>query len=193
MRPHRNPDCDLETKRVLDAAWLAIKNGRFDEAEKLLTTESVRNNSEAQYLLAGFSLLGESQSDFNTRSLNTIDRLSHINYPDAMYQLGVTYDTGDGVDLNKQLAADLFAKAAMANHPKAKWIHGITLAYDSNSSAATISRGIALINSSAEDNFEGALRTLAGFYAKGEFGFPLDAVKCKELEIAATSDDVIPY
>lgn len=193
MRPHSHPDCDPETRRVLDTAWLAVKDARFDEAERLLTPQFVNKNVEAEYLLSGFSLDGESQSDFNIRSLDSLKRLSSMNYPDAMYELGVAYDTGDGVDLNKQRAADLFAKAAIANHPKAKWIHGIALVHDKSSSTEIINLGISLIKSSAEDHFEGALRSLAGFYAKGEFGFPVNIAKCEELELAANSDDAIPY
>jgi len=54
-------------------------------------------------------------------------------------------------------------------------------------------RGIEYIRESARAKFQGALETLATFYEKGEFGFPVDLQKANSLRAQASEKDVIRY
>lgn len=186
-------NCPSEHREQLDKAWALIADGRFRDAELLLYPLAEIGNPEAEYLLSGFSLDGENEAVFEERCLRMLEISAAKDYPPAVYELGVSYDTGDLVSINKEKAAHLFEHAAQLGHVKAKWIHGTALLYGANGVVTDIQLGLSMIKSSAQEQFKGALLSLAGFYEKGEFGFPVDHEIAKQLRFKAESVGAIDY
>ncbi|HEX9443596.1 MAG TPA: hypothetical protein VGA73_05725, partial [Candidatus Binatia bacterium] len=87
----------------------------------------------------------------------------------------------------------LFKRAADLKHAHSQWIHGIALLYGTENFEKDEREGLRYILESAEAKFQGALESLANFYEKGEFGFPVDLKKARSLRAQATQKNTISY
>jgi TPR repeat protein len=186
-------DCLPEVRSKLDQARSSISNQRFLEAKSLLEPLVDDGNPEAEYLLSGFWFDEETEPAYVQRCLRMLESSASKSYAPAIYELGVAYDTGDMVDVDKSKAALLFAAAADLGHVKAEWIHGTALLHGANGVERNISRGLSMIESSASGLFRGALITLAGFYERGDFGLPVDMEASRKMRTLAESDAAIDY
>jgi len=182
-----------EIRNQLDSAWNSISNGQFLEAKNLLEPLVKVGNPEAEYLLSGFWFDAETESEYARRFLQMLESAASKNYAPAIYELGLAYDTGDMVSVDKKRAAQFFASAAELGHVKAKWTHGTALLYGANGIEKDIGLGLSMIESSASELFKGALITLAGFYERGEFGFPVNMETSKKMRSLAESNEAIDY
>jgi TPR repeat protein len=180
-------------QKSLAAARKHVIAGEFDQAEKILKPIVKSNDAEALYLGALFSWKGETTEEFDKRHLRWIKLSAEKNYPPAIFVLAVYYDTGELVPLDKTKAAHLFKQAAELKHAHSQWIHGIGLLYGTQEFGKDERAGLDYIRQSAEAKFEGALETLAKFYEKGEFGFPINLEIARTLRQQATDDDAIGY
>jgi len=178
---------------VLDLARTYINADQFDEAHRLLGPLIANGNPEALYLGAGFSLPNETTETYDRRHLEWITQSAEQNYPPALFVLGVYYDTGELVNLDKTKAAQLFKRAAELKHAHSQCIHGTALLYGTKDVEKDERRGMEYILESAKAKFQGALEMLARFYEKGEFGFPIDLQKANSLRAQTTEKDVLGY
>lgn len=187
------PGCSDHERDILRLAREKIAKGLFKDAHSLLTPLLNSNNPVAQYLEAGQSLEHETEQEFNQRHLHLIQQSADQEYPPAVFVLGVYYDTGELVIENKIRAAQLFKCAAEGKHAASQCTHGINLLYGHHGIEKDEKNGIAVILQSVEARYQGALETLALFYEKGQFGFPVDPQIAQSLRKRATHDNVIGY
>ncbi len=184
---------EAPVQRVLDDVRACINAEKFEEAHRLLIPLVATGNAEAMYLGAGFSLPNETSDEYERRHLELIVQSAGRDYPPALYVIGVYYDTGEMVNVDKPKAAQFFKRAAELRHAHSQCIHGIDLLYGTNGIEKDEKRGIEYILESAKAKFHGALETLARFYEKGEFGFPVDLQKANSLRAQSSGKDVIGY
>jgi TPR repeat protein len=180
-------------KRVLDTARRHIKNGQFEKAYPMLEPLIASGDPEALFLGAMASKPGESAEEYERRHLEWLRQSAEQEYPQALYALGVYYDTGDMVGLDKIRAAQLFKRAAELKHAQSQCIHGEDLLYGAHGIEKDEAKGMAYVLESAKAKFQGALELLALFYEKGEFGFPIDPEKVASLRAEAKGEHVIGY
>jgi TPR repeat protein len=184
---------EAPAQKVLDDARACINAEKFEEAYRLLMPLIAAGNAEAMYLGAGFSLANEKSEEYERRHLELIVQSAGKDYPPALYVIGVYHDTGEMVSVDKAKAAQFFKRAAELKHAHSQCIHGIDLLYGTNGIEKDEQRGIQYILESAKAKFRGALETLARFYEKGEFGFPVDLQKANSFRAQASGKDVIGY
>ena len=82
---------------------------------------SVLNQPEVLYRISNLYKTGhkEIQQD-NAKSLQYLRQAAELGMPDAMFDLGIRYEKGDGVVANIQTALIWINKAADAGHDKAQ-------------------------------------------------------------------------
>lgn len=180
-------------QKLLDNARAHINADQFEEAHRVLEPLIRSGNPEALYLGANLSRHDETADEFDRRHLQWIMRSADQEYPPALFVLGVYYDVGDMVALDKTKAAQLFKRAAELKHAQSQCIHGTALLYGAGYFEKDERSGLEYIIESARAKFEGALEFLADFYEKGKFGFPIDLQKAASLRAQARGEDVIGY
>ena len=171
----------------------ALSAGNPDVALRNLAPLTKGGHAEAIYLTACVSLEGESESTFARRHIKQLTQAAKNGFAPAMFALAVYSDTGEHVKMNKRRAAKLFARTAKLGHPHAQWIHAMDLIYGRNGVKRNCRLGITYLKKSLAARFAGAIATTASFYAKGECGFPKDAVKARILRRQLRDGDVLAF
>jgi len=146
-----------EIKVLLEQANNELEIGNCKSAYSLLLPLLEKKIPEALFLYSRFSI-GDTETDqeFEERSLSLLIECSILEYPPALYSLGVCYDMGDLVDRDPLKAALLFKKAAELGHSKAKLNHGLDLFYGSNGISSDKSLGISYVKQAVDNEVEGA-------------------------------------
>ena len=165
----------------------AIESEMFEEAINILDELIAENCSEAMVIRSGIGLADESAEDMNNREINLLTKAALLGNAEALYYMSIHYDTGDIVNVDKDLAIFYSELAAEKKHPHALWRRGMRMLYQKNN----VEQGLKIIEEAAALKSEGAIRTLASFYQNGEFGYPKDAHKARELMSMAESDDCL--
>lgn len=179
----------MQAKLML--ARTALESGHYDVAVELLDELVIDGHLEATYLRSQIELKDISNAELLENRLKLLKSCADRGHANALFDLYVHYDTGDGVHQNQQLAHEYLVKAEEANHPSAKWLVGQQLLYGTGLSGVDIPRGIRLIVEAVELKSKGAMLTLAGFYESGEFGQPIDPKQAQQLRSDAASSNVI--
>lgn len=184
--------CDsLQTCRDMLDVRARINFAGVEGVAKLLEPYVKSGNPEAEFLLASIGDASETDEEFDRRHLVLLKSSATKGYPAAVYALGACYDTGELVDLDKELAATYFAQAAKAGHARSQWIHGEDLLYGRNGVVPDEAAGVAFMKRSADSKFVPALRTLSQFYRDGQFGLQKDLLEADRLLLMIDDDDAI--
>lgn len=174
----------LESQRAIDA-------DQFKKASEILEELIKKNSPEAMYLRAQFGLLDEDVKWFETRHIALLSKAAALGHPAAMYQLSVYFEEGDFIAKDTVQALFFLQSAANSGYPNAIWRIGIMILYGTKGFAQDVQEGLSLIEKAAAAKSQGALRTLADFYANGKFGYPINQSEANRLIQAAEADDVI--
>jgi len=134
-----------------------IESGKYEKAYELLLPLLDKRDPEALFLFSTFQVdTSESIQEFEIRSLNLIKEAADLELPEALYTLGVIYETGDGVTSDMNKASSLFKKAAERGHSRAKLSYGLDLVYGSNGISQDKILGLTFIKESVSEGVEGA-------------------------------------
>lgn len=180
-------------QKLLDTARRHLKHDRFTEASAVLVPLVANENPEALYLGASYSWDNETVQAFESRYLDWITRAAKQDFPPALFVLGVCYNTGDLVNIDKHKAAQLFKRAAELKHAASEYTHAIDLLYGTNGIEKNEAMGIKFLLKAKEHKFQGAFELLARVYEKGEFGFQVDPSKAASLRAEAHGEGVIGW
>ncbi len=151
-----------------------------------------KGNAEAAYQLARFGLAEETPEALLKRRLSMLQTAAELGQMHATYELAMHHESGEGVDINLAEANRLLCKAADLGHPHAIWRLGVMHVYGTGGMPRNVGLGKSLIERAAAARSQGALRTLAGFYKSGEFGYRLDLGESRRLFDEAERENVIP-
>ncbi|TMA83141.1 MAG: sel1 repeat family protein [Deltaproteobacteria bacterium] len=180
-------------QKLLDIARDHLKADQFAEASSVLMPLIADGNPEALYLGAWYSWGDDTAEAFERRYLDWLTKSAMQEYPPALFVLGVYYNTGELVSVDKAKAAQLFKRAAELKHAASQYSHALDLLYGTNGIERNEAMGFKYLLESKEAKFRGAFELLAYFYEKGEFGFPIDPQKAASLRAEADGDDVIGW
>jgi TPR repeat protein len=143
---------DEVTRAQIRDAQAKAERGEFRDAYEVLRPLLEKSVPEALFLYSTFSVAGsESETDFERRSLDLLQRAADLGHPPALYALGACYEGGDLVGTDPQRAAVLLKAAAEAGYPKAKFRHGLNVLYGSNEMPREEESGLALIRAAAQE------------------------------------------
>jgi TPR repeat protein len=181
-----------DSRERLDKARAAIEKGDFVLAENLLDDLAHAGNADAMFLRAQFGTSQEPEHAFNERRIRLLTDAAKLGHAGAAYQLSIHLEGGDAVPEDKVTALELLRQAASLGHPNAVWRIGLMHIHGTGSESGDVKLGIQMIEQAAALKSQGALRTLADFYAEGKFGFRQDAKEAERLLKAAEEDDVCP-
>jgi TPR repeat protein len=182
----------ITEQHLLDHAREAIDHGDFSKAVAILDALiNKQHNPEAMFLRAQFGIANESEESFNKRRIQLLNEASVLGHVNAIYELSMHLEEGDLIPQDKIKATSLLWQAADAGHPHAMWRIGLMLVYGAQEQQQDINRGLALIERAAALKSQGALRSLAEFYAEGKFGYAQNAYEANRLLMVAEGDGVV--
>jgi TPR repeat protein len=168
-----------------------LDQGNYTEAAAICDFLIEKNcNVEAMFIRSHFGLPDESEETFNARRISLLKKAADIGHVSAIYELSIHLEEGDIVAQDKAKALHLLQHAADLGHPHATWRAGLMLIYAQP--GKDVKKGLALVEKAAQLKSQGALRTLAEFYSKGQFGYPIDPDKANNLILSAEEGDAIP-
>lgn len=174
----------------LDLAKNAINSGDIESARSILLELSKNRSSEALYLLSTIGS-GEDKIDFIQERLRLLKTAAGLGSSNAMYDLSIHFETGDGVAEDKKEALRYLNLAAENGHPNAIWQIGEKYLYGVGGYKVDFKKGVEMIIIATKAKSQGATRTLAKFYREGKFGFQINLAEAERLSELAESDDVI--
>lgn len=152
---------------VIEKAKLCIDEGNYKEAEKILEPLVKEDNAEAIFLSSSFSKgRSESIQEFEKRSFSLIEKAADLGFPEALYTLGVIYESGDGIKSDIVKASSLFCQAAKLGHSRSKLSYGLDLYYGTNGIAQDKLYGKRMIKEAADESVEAASTILQGIMEK---------------------------
>lgn len=164
------PDKAAKIEAILRKAEHAFAADKFGKAHKLLEPLVKKQVPEAMFMAAHFGKPGEADEAFRQRYLWLLTQAAMRDHAEAIYELGVQYDTGVDQIKNKIIASALFEQAAVLGHSRGKLMHGLDLMRGLNRIPQDIERGLELIRQAAAANEEGAAEELEWFMAKADNG-----------------------
>jgi TPR repeat protein len=175
----------------IEEAKEAIESADYERAASLLDRLISQGNAEAMYLRAQFGFAEESQDMFVARRVSLLMQSAILNHPDALYEMSIHLETGDGVPVDQAKAIDMLHRAATLGHPNALWQIGKMYLYGTGSQTKNVATGLELIEKAAGLGSQGALWSLADFYSEGKFGYPKNSAEAARLREASEADDVV--
>jgi len=142
-------------KELLFNAIEQLDNGLFD-GHILLNQLIKKSNTDALLLSALYSIKNENENDFFQRHFSTLEKLTDLNHPLALYALGVYYDQGEFVLADKNKAAHLFKLSSNLGVPQANFIYGVMLYYGTGGMNKDTKKALDLLNYAALMNIQEA-------------------------------------
>lgn len=174
----------------VEKAGTAIEKGNYSLAENLLDELVHAGDADAMFLRAQFGTSQETEHAFNERRIKLLTDAAKLGHAGAAYQLSIHLEEGDAVPEDKARALELLRQAAKLGHPNAMWRIGLMQIHGAGSESVDVARGLQMIEQAAALKSQGAVRTLADFYAGGKFGYRQDAKEAERLLKIAEGDDV---
>lgn len=142
-----------ETKQNAEAL---LENGEVDALYELLSPYLEQSDPYAQFLYSSFSLesTGETDEEFEVRSMRLLESASEGGVAEASYRLGVMYLYGDFVDASSKNSGDYFERAIAQGHSHSKFTYGFNLYYGYGDVKQDKSRGVRLLEEAAREGVE---------------------------------------
>ncbi|WP_196480462.1 tetratricopeptide repeat protein [Burkholderia multivorans] len=148
---------DASYSEIIVRAEDALNSGDARKTMALLRPLIEKGVPAALFLYSHFCIsTSETDLEFDERRIGILHLLSDLGYAPGIYELGVCYETGDLVEVDKNIAAALYKKAAELGYPKAKLSHGLDLYHGSGDIKKSRALGLKFIRLAMEDNAEGA-------------------------------------
>lgn len=133
-----------------------LDSGEVEALYELLSPYLEKNDAYAQFLYSSFSLesTGETDEEFEARSMKLLESASEGGVAEASYRLGVIYLYGDFVDTNSKSSSDYFERAIAQGHSHSKFTYGFNLYYGTGDVKQDKPRGLILLEEAAQEGVE---------------------------------------
>lgn len=141
---------------IKQKAEALLDTGEVEALYELLSPYLEQNDAYAQFLYSSFSLEsnGETDEEFEARSMKLLESASEGGVAEASYRLGVIYLYGDFVDTNSKSSSDYFERAIAQGHSHSKFTYGFNLYYGSGDVKQDKNRGLTLLEEAAREGVE---------------------------------------
>lgn len=165
----------MDALTQIEMAELELDRGNVELAHRLLEPHVLAGNAKAILVSGTMGKPGETDEQFERRHVQSVELAAQKGDPEAIYRLGVFFDTGEfGFELDKVKASTLFKRAADLGHLRCQWIHACELLWGLGSYEQNIPEGLAYLRRSIDGNFIEAVVTMARIHENGEFGYEKD-------------------
>lgn len=133
-----------------------LENGEVEALYELLSPHLEQNDPYAQFLYSSFSLesTGETDEEFEARSMKLLEAASEGGVAEASYRLGVMYLYGDFVEGSSKSSSDYFERAIAQGHSHSKFTYGFNLYYGSSDVKLDKTLGLKLLEEAAQEGVE---------------------------------------
>ena len=133
-----------------------LENGEVEALYELLKPYLEQNDAYAQFLYSSFSLesSGETDEQFEARSMKLLESASEGGVAEASYRLAVIYLYGDFVDTNSKSSSEYFERAISQGHSHSKFTYGFNLYYGLGDVKQDKARGLVLLEEAAQEGVE---------------------------------------
>ncbi len=141
---------------VKQKAEALLESGEVEALYELLAPYLEQNDAYAQFLYSSFSLesSGETDDEFEVRSMKLLESASEGGVAEASYRLGVIYLYGDFADNNSKSSSDYFERAIAQGHSHSKFTYGFNLYYGSGDVKQDKARGLRLLEEAAQEGVQ---------------------------------------
>lgn len=145
-----------------------LEKGEVEALYELLSPYLENKDPYAQFLYSSFSLesTGESEDEFEARSMELLASASEGGVAEASYRLGVIYLYGDFVDTNSKRSGEYFERAIAQGHSHSKFTYGFNLYYGFGDVSQDKTRGLLLMEEAAKEGITLAAEELKLIYSK---------------------------
>ncbi len=133
-----------------------IESSQYTKAYEMLQPLAEKNDDSALLLLSSFSLPNESTEDFEARSLKFIEQSAELGNKDALYTIGVYYESGLYYKIDMKKSSEYFKKSALLGHSRAKLSYGLDLFYGSNGINMDKKLGLIFVEQASNEGVESA-------------------------------------
>lgn len=143
-----------------------LENGEVEALYELLSPYLEKNDPYAQFLYSSFSLesAGESEEEFEARSMKLLESASEGGIAEASYRLGVIYLYGDLANTSSKSSSEYFERAIAQGHSHSKFTYGFNLYYGSGDVKQDKIRGLILLEEAAKEGVALAVEELKIIY-----------------------------
>lgn len=147
---------------IKQKAEALLENGEVEALYKLLSPYLDQSDPYAQFLYSSFSLesVGETEEEFEARSMRLLETASEGGVAEASYRLGVIYLYGNFVDNSSKSSSDYFERAIAQGHSHSKFTYGFNLYYGFGDVKQDKTRGLTLLEEAAQEGVGIALDEL---------------------------------
>ncbi len=145
-----------------------LENGEVEALYDLLSPYLEKSDPYAQFLYSSFSLenTGETEEEFEVRSMKLLENASEGGVAEASYRLGVIYLYGDFVESSTKSSSEYFERAIAQGHAHSKFTYGFNLYYGSGDVKQDKTRGLMLLEEAAKEGVNLATEELKIIYSK---------------------------
>lgn len=140
-----------------------LENGEVEALYELLVPYLEQGDAYAQFLYSSFSVesTGETEEEFEERSMTLLEAASEGGIAEASYRLGVMHLYGDLAENKSKTSGEYFERAIAQGHSHSKFTYGFNLYYGSGDAAQDKSRGLKLLEEAAQEGVALAADELA--------------------------------
>lgn len=138
---------------IKQKAEALLEEGEVEALYELLAPYLEQNDAYAQFLYSSFSLeaTGETEEEFEARSMQLLERASEGGVAEASYRLGVIGLYGDFADANAKSSSEYFERAIAQGHSHSKFTYGFNLYYGVSDLKQDKARGLTLMEEAAQE------------------------------------------
>ena len=153
--------CDAEAQCALGECYYQARGVEKDdkEARRWYEAAATQGNVTAQYMTGRLY----AALSYNVAAVKWYTKAAEQECPEAQYELGVCYETGDGVGKDEAKAAELYRKAAVQGYAEAQkklgdcYTHGTGVAKDLEQAFECYSKAAKQGNARAQNNLAFAI------------------------------------
>lgn len=152
---------------IKQKAEALLENGEVEALYELLSPYLEQNDAYAQFLYSSFSLesSGETDDEFEARSMKLLECASEGGVAEASYRLGVMGLYGDSADASAKSSSEYFERAIAQGHSHSKFTYGFNLYYGISDIKQDKARGLKLMEDAAQEGVEIAREELKIIHA----------------------------
>ena len=145
---------------IKQKAEALLDEGEVEALYTLLAPYLEQGDAYAQFLYSSFSLesTGETEEEFEARSMKLLEQASEGGVAEASYRLGVMGLYGDFA--NAKSSSEYFERAIAQGHSHSKFTYGFNLYYGVSDLKQDKARGLKLMEEAAQEGVELAAEEL---------------------------------